>query len=73
MAAFKMIHILLLLVLLQLSSAKLPQLDGRIVGGIKADIVQFPYQLSFQYYGSHICGASILSDIWALTAAHCIM
>ncbi|KAF5286942.1 hypothetical protein FQR65_LT12401 [Abscondita terminalis] len=48
-----------------------PQLDGRIVGGENADIADFPYQLSYQYYGGHICGASILSARSALTAAHC--
>ncbi|KAK4878339.1 hypothetical protein RN001_010845 [Aquatica leii] len=48
-----------------------PQLDGRIVGGTIAPISKYPYQLSFQYLKSHICGASILSKTVALTAAHC--
>ncbi|KAF5286941.1 hypothetical protein FQR65_LT12400 [Abscondita terminalis] len=48
-----------------------PQLDGRIVGGEDANIADFPYQLSYEYRGSHICGASILSARTALTAAHC--
>ncbi|KAF2885457.1 hypothetical protein ILUMI_20737 [Ignelater luminosus] len=48
-----------------------PLLDGRIVGGENADIEDFPYQLSLQHYGSHTCGASIISTTRAVTAAHC--
>jgi len=49
----------------------LPQLDGRIVGGKDVNIEDYPYQLSLLYYGSHICGASIVSENIAVTAAHC--
>nr|AAX33734.1 MPA3 allergen [Periplaneta americana] len=52
--------------------AKRPRLDGRIVGGRPADIADYPYQLSFEYYGSHMCGASIISPNWVVTAAHCV-
>ncbi|XP_049942724.1 trypsin delta-like [Schistocerca serialis cubense] len=45
--------------------------NSRIVGGSDADIADYPWQLSFEYSGSHICGASIISSSWALTAAHC--
>ncbi|XP_017784502.1 PREDICTED: trypsin-1-like [Nicrophorus vespilloides] len=48
-----------------------PRLDGRIVGGEAAEIEEYPYQLSLQYYGKHICGASIISKYFAVTAAHC--
>ncbi|XP_026294570.2 trypsin 5G1-like [Frankliniella occidentalis] len=44
---------------------------GRIVGGDTADIHDYPYQLSFRSYGSHFCGASIISKGFALTAGHC--
>ncbi|KAJ9591595.1 hypothetical protein L9F63_001866 [Diploptera punctata] len=50
-----------------------PILDGRIVGGSTTTIASYPYQLSLRYGGSHICGASIISANWALTAAHCIV
>nr|XP_022911341.1 trypsin-7-like [Onthophagus taurus] len=50
---------------------KVPSLDGRIIGGESVDIKNYPYQLSLQYLGSHICGASIISAKWAVTAAHC--
>ncbi|KAK4878343.1 hypothetical protein RN001_010849 [Aquatica leii] len=48
-----------------------PRVDGRIVGGQNADIADYPYQLSLQYYGGHFCGASIIAQSVALTAAHC--
>ncbi|XP_043256098.1 serine protease 53-like [Colletes gigas] len=46
-------------------------LDSRIVGGSPVDINQHPYQLSLQTSG-HICGGSIISSKWAVTAAHCV-
>ncbi|XP_049820810.1 trypsin-3-like [Aethina tumida] len=49
----------------------IPLIDGRIVGGWDVEIDEYPYQASLQYYGSHICGASIIADRWIVTAAHC--
>lgn len=48
-----------------------PVFDGRIVGGEDADIEDYPYQVSLQHYGSHICGASIITTRHVVTAAHC--
>ncbi|KAK3927104.1 Trypsin-1 [Frankliniella fusca] len=45
--------------------------DPMIVGGDVIDIKQAPYQLSLQMYDSHICGASIISKTFVLTAGHC--
>ncbi|OXA50898.1 trypsin-1 [Folsomia candida] len=45
---------------------------GKIVGGEDAAVGQFPYQLSLHWFGSHICGASIIGPNLAITAAHCV-
>ncbi|EDV43455.1 uncharacterized protein Dana_GF18498 [Drosophila ananassae] len=46
--------------------------DSRIVNGREAADGEFPFQLSLRRQSVHICGASILSGSWAITAAHCI-
>lgn len=43
----------------------------RIVGGFEISIADAPHQVSLQSRGSHICGGSIISPKWILTAAHC--
>ncbi|XP_018580036.1 trypsin delta [Anoplophora glabripennis] len=47
-------------------------LDGRIVGGTDTTIEAHPYIVSLLEFNSHICGGSIISSTWILTAAHCI-
>lgn len=46
--------------------------DGKIVGGEGVDILDFPYQVSMQFFGSHYCGGAIVSRQHILTAAHCV-
>ncbi|XP_049799559.1 serine protease 27-like [Schistocerca nitens] len=43
----------------------------RIVGGLAAEIEEFPYIASLRYRGYHRCGSSIVNSFWLLTAAHC--
>jgi secreted trypsin-like serine protease len=45
--------------------------NGRIVGGVKIPIEAIPFQVSLQLYGYQICGGSIISKQYILTAAHC--
>ena len=56
-----------------------PEFSLRIVGGHGAKPGQFPYHVSLQIHlkvppfdeDLHVCGASIINEMWLLTAAHC--
>ncbi|KAK4878340.1 hypothetical protein RN001_010846 [Aquatica leii] len=48
-----------------------PRFNGRIVGGEDANIEDYPYQLAFLFLDGQFCGASIIKENVALTAAHC--
>ncbi|XP_075564702.1 serine protease 55 [Pelecanus crispus] len=43
----------------------------RIAVGRYAKAGEFPWHVSIQSNGKHICGGSIISALWILTAAHC--
>lgn len=48
-----------------------------VIGSVDADRNEFPWMLSFHYGqvpvgANHYCGAILVDESWALTAARCI-
>ncbi|XP_017780627.1 PREDICTED: trypsin-2-like [Nicrophorus vespilloides] len=68
---FKLVLVSALVAAVSAANPRIPQLDGRIIGGQDVNIEDYPYQSSLLFFGGHVCGASILSDRFVLTAAHC--
>uniref|UniRef100_A0A7N5P9W9 tryptase n=1 Tax=Ailuropoda melanoleuca TaxID=9646 RepID=A0A7N5P9W9_AILME len=49
-----------------------PRVSGRIMSGQDAKVGQWPWQVSLREDGQHVCGGSLITEDWVLTAAHCL-
>ncbi|MEE6460400.1 hypothetical protein FKM82_000951 [Ascaphus truei] len=44
---------------------------SKIIGGTNAFLGAWPWQASLRQNGNHKCGATLISNTWLVTAAHC--
>ncbi|KAH8290863.1 hypothetical protein KR054_006567 [Drosophila jambulina] len=44
----------------------------RIVGGQETEVHEYPWMIMLMWFGNFYCGASLVNDQYALTAAHCV-
>ncbi|XP_069703485.1 trypsin alpha-like [Periplaneta americana] len=70
------LQVLLFVITVSGAHVETPDDNSRIVGGSETTIEEYPYQLSIQLQTKsgvmHKCGASIIGEKWAISAAHCV-
>ncbi|XP_040296390.1 prostasin [Bufo bufo] len=64
-------HLCRVILLLAAVNLAFGQIANRIVGGQNGRIEDWPWQASVRHLQTHVCGGSILSSRYVLTAAHC--
>lgn len=59
------------------SEQNIPNIEARIINGQLAGLNQFPWHVSIQGNLSNgqptLCGGALISNAYALTAAHCVL
>lgn len=46
-------------------------MNNKIIGGQNAAAGSWPWHVLLYIEGGYICGGSLITDQWILTAAHC--
>ncbi|XP_017074471.1 brachyurin [Drosophila eugracilis] len=68
-----MLILLAVITVIGLATSDPIDIQGRIISGSQAKLGQFPWQviLKRDEWDDLLCGGSIISSLWVLTAAHC--